>query len=39
MPDSKLPPARTEEILALVHRAEQLKSVTALTRLLGRAVA
>src|SRR5688572_21292275 len=37
MPDSKLPAARLEEILGLIHGAERMKSVTELTRLLTRA--
>ncbi len=37
MPDSKLPAARSEEILGLVHGFERLKSVSELTRLLAPA--
>ena len=37
MPDSKLPAARSQEILGLVHGFERLKSVSELTRLLAPA--
>ena len=37
MPDSKLPAARSQEILGLVHGFERLKSVSELTRLLASA--